>query len=240
MLKYPALSSVKKIWNQMHIPLTRIQKLISRRMLQSKHNKPCFYMEAEADVTDLMAYRPVLRKTMGVKITTNTFYIHALALGVEKFPLIAGRLTGDKIEIADHVNIGFAVNAPQGLVVPVIRDAGRKTLPQIAREEQTLTDKARDNLLTLEEIEGETVALSNLGIYGIDSFFGIVPPPASVILSVGNIIRKFIPIDGKPEVRRTVSLSLVIDGKEITEPYAAQFLVFIKEHLQDPRQLMEQ
>ena len=224
----------------MDIPLTRIQKLIGRRMLQSKYNKPCFYMEVEVDVTELMLFRPKLRKTLGVKITTNTFYIHALALGVEKFPLIAGRLCGDTIEIASHANIGFAVNAPQGLVVPVIRDAGRKTLPQIATEEQTLTDKARDNLLTLSDIEGETVALSNLGIYGIDSFFGIIPPPASVILSVGNIIRKFLPIDGKPAVRRTVTLSLAIDGKEITETYAARFLMFIKEHLQNPQRLLEE
>lgn len=224
----------------MNIPLTRIQRLIGRRMLQSKHNKPCFYLEVEADITDLMAYRPRLRKTFGVKITTNTFYIHALALGVEKYPLIAGRFRGDIIEIADHVNIGFAVNAPQGLVVPVIRDAGRKTLPQIADEEKILTDKARDNQLTLGDIEGETVALSNLGIYGIDSFFGIIPPPASVILSVGNILRKFIPIDEKPAVRRTVSLALAVDRKEISETYAARFLVFIKEHLQNPQRLIEE
>lgn len=223
----------------MQIPLTRIQKLIGQRMLQSKHNKPSLYMEVEADVTELMAFRPQLRKSLGVKVTTNTFYIHALALGVEKYPLLAGRMNGDKIEIPDHVNIGFAVNAPQGLVVPVIRDAGRKTLKQIAAEEQVLTDKARDNLLTLADIEGETVALSNLGIYGIDSFFGIIPPQASVILSVGNILRKFILIDGKPEVRRMVALSLAVDGKEILEMYAAQFLVFIKEHLQNPKRLLE-
>ncbi len=197
-------------------------------------------MEVEADVTELMAFRPKLRKSLGVKITTNTFYIHALALGVEKYPLLAGRLNGDYIEIPDHVNIGFAVNAPQGLVVPVIRDAGRKTLPQIAEEEQDLTDRARDNLLTLKDIEGETVALSNLGIYGTDSFFGIIPPPASVILSVGNIIRKFVPIDGVPSVRRIVSLSLAVDGKEIDEICAANFLNFIKEHLQNPQRLIEE
>ncbi|MEJ2647226.1 MAG: 2-oxo acid dehydrogenase subunit E2 [Sedimentisphaerales bacterium] len=239
MIQYPALVPVYDL-DKMQMHLTRIQKLIGRRMLQSKRNKPCFYMETEADVTDLMAYRSRLRKSLGVKITTNTFYMHALALGVEKYPLIGGRLTGDKIEIADHVNIGFAVNAPQGLVVPVIRDAGRKTLPQIAYEEKDLTDRARDNQLTLDDIEGETVALSNLGIYGIDSFFGIIPPPASVILCVGNIIRKFLPIEGKPEVRRTVSLSLAIDGKEITEPYAARFLMFIKDHIQNPQRLMEE
>ena len=151
---------------------------------------------------------------------------------------MAGRLRDDKIEIADHVNVGFAVNAPQGLVVPVIKDAGRKSLPEIAREEKTLTDKARDNKLTLEDIEGETVALSNLGVYGIDSFYGIVPPPASTILSVGNIIRNFLVVDGKPTVRRVLGMSLAVDGKEINEAYAAQFLNFIKEHLQNPQQLM--
>jgi len=147
----------------MYVPLTRIQKLIGRRMLKSKLSKPCCYMETKADVTELMAIRPRLRKSLGIKITTNTFYIHALAVAVQEYPLMAGRLSGENIEIADHVNVGFAVNAPQGLVVPVIKDAGKKTLPEIALEEKLLTDKARDNQLSLEDIEGETVALSNLG-----------------------------------------------------------------------------
>ncbi len=222
---------------QMHIPLTRIQKLIGKRMLTSKLSKPCCYMETKTDVTELMAIRPRLRKSLGIKITTNTFYIHALALAVQEYPLMAGKMCGDNIEIAEHVNIGFAVNAPQGLVVPVIKDAGKKSLPEIAREEKLLTDKARDNQLTLEDIEGETVALSNLGVYGIDSFLGIVPPPASTILAVGNIIRTVIPVDGKPAVRKMVSLSLAVDTKEITAVYAARFLHFIKELLQKPEQL---
>ncbi len=221
----------------MNIPLTRIQKLIGKRMLTSKHSKPCCYMEIKTDVTELMAIRPRLRKTLGVKITTNTFYIHALALAVQEYPLMAGRLSGENIVIADHVNIGFAVNAPQGLVVPVIKDADKKTLPEIAREEKLLTDKARDNQLTLEDIEGETVALSNLGVYGIDSFFGIVPPPASTIMAVGNIIRTVIPVDGQASVRKIASLSLAVDTKEIVDVYAAQFLNFIKELLQNPDRL---
>lgn len=221
----------------MNIPLTRIQKLIGKRMLTSKQSKPCCYMEIKTDVTELMAIRPRLRKTLGVKITTNTFYIHALALAVQEYPLMAGRLSGENIVIADHVNIGFAVNAPQGLVVPVIKDADKKTLPEIAREEKLLTDKARDNQLTLEDIEGETVALSNLGVYGIDSFFGIVPPPASTIMAVGNIIRTVIPVDGQASVRKIASLSLAVDTKEIVDVYAAQFLNFIKELLQNPDRL---
>jgi len=154
-----------------HIPLTRIQKLIGERMLKSKLSKPCFYVGSKADITELMAIRPKLRKSLGVKITTNAFYIRALGQAVQKYPLAIGRFDGDKIRIAERINVGFAVNAPQGLVVPVVKDAGEKTLPEIAREEQSLTDKARDNQLTLEDIEGETVALSNLGVYGIDSFW---------------------------------------------------------------------
>lgn len=187
-----------------------------------------------------MAIRPKLRKSLGVKITTNAFYIHALGLAVQKYPLAAGKVEGDKIKIAERINVGFAVNAPQGLVVPVIKDAGEKTLPDIAREEALLTYKARDNKLTLEEIEGETVALSNLGAYGIDCFLGIVPPPASTILAVGNAIAT--PIyqseSNTITVRKIVSLSMAADHRVMNEVYAAEFLNFITQELQNPHRLI--
>jgi pyruvate dehydrogenase E2 component (dihydrolipoamide acetyltransferase) len=218
----------------MLIPLTRIQKLIAQRMSDSKHNKPSFYMQSKADMTDLMAIRPKLRKSLGIKITTNTFYIRVLGKAVEKYPLMAGRFCGEIIQIDEQVNVGFAVNAPQGLMVPVIRDAGKKTLEIVAQEEQLLTDKARDNQLTIGDIEGETVALSNLGVYGVDSFFGIIPPQASTILSVGNVCRAMIPIDGKILVRKVTSLSLAVDRRVVDEFYAAEFLNHIKRLLEHP------
>ena len=175
---------------------------------------------------------------MGVRITTDTFYIRALAQAVLKYPLVVGRLEGDHIRIADAVNVGFAVDAPQGLVVPVIKDADKKTLAEIAGLEEILIEKARDNKLTLEEIGGETIALSNLGAYDIESFIGIVPPPASAILAVGNVIRTVVPQDGRPVVRKMVSLTLAVDHQIINGVYAAQFLNFIKEQLQNPQQLM--
>ena len=223
-----------------HIRLTRIQKLIGDRMLKSKLNKPCFYICSKADITELMAIRPKLRKSLGVKITTNAFYIHALGLAVQKYPLAAGKVEGDKIKIAERINVGFAVNAPQGLVVPVVKDAGEKKLPDIAREEALLTYKARDNKLTLEEIEGETVGLSNLGAYGIDCFLGIVPPPASTILAVGNAIAT--PIYQSESdtiaVRKIVSLSMAADHRVMNEVYAAEFLNFITQELQNPQRLI--
>jgi len=221
-----------------HIPLTRIQKLIGQRMLKSKQSKACFYLEAKADVTELMAIRPKLRKSLGVRITTNAFYIHILGLAAEKYPLAVGRFEGDEITIAECINVGFAVNAPQGLVVPVVKDAADKTLPEIAREEKLLTDKARDNKLTLEEIEGETIALSNLGAYDIDSFLGIIPPPASTILSVGNVLHKVVCRDGEIEAGKIVSLSIAADRRVLSELYAAGFLNYIKDRLQNPRQVI--
>lgn len=223
-----------------HVPLTRIQKLIGERMLKSKLSKPCFYVGSKADITELMAIRPKLRKSLGVKITTNTFYIRALGLAVQKYPLAVGKFDGDNIRIAERVNVGFAVNAPQGLVVPVVKDAGEKTLPEIAREEASLTNKARDNQLKLEDIEGETIALSNLGAYGIDSFLGIVPPPTSTILAVGNVIPTLM-YRGENEkitARKIISLSLAVDRRVITEVYAAEFLNFITEELQNPQWLI--
>ena len=222
----------------MQIPLTRIQKLIGERMSQSKRTMPCFYIASRADVTELMAIRPKLRKSLGVKVTTNAFYIRTLALAVRQFPLMAGKLSGDNIKIAERVNVGFAVNAPQGLVVPVVKDADKKTLAEIAREEKLLTDSARDNQLTLEDMEGETVALSNLGIYGIDSFLGIVPPPAGTILAVGNVVPLVVHKDGTFLTRKMLSMSLAVDNRVINEPYAARFLSFIKEQLENPQQLI--
>jgi pyruvate dehydrogenase E2 component (dihydrolipoamide acetyltransferase) len=220
------------------IPLTRIQKLIAQRMLQSKQSKPCFYIEIKADITELMGLRPKLRKMLGVKITTDAFYVRALAMTAKQYPLTLGRINGDNIEIPDSINVSFAVNASQGLVVPVIKDADKKTLAEIASLEQTLTEKGRDNKLTLEEMEGQTIALSNLGAYGIDSFLAIIPPPTSAVLAVGNVNREIVPVDNKPAERKIVRLSLAADRRIIDEVYAAKFLNTICGQLQKPQKLV--
>ncbi len=131
---------------------------------------------------------------------------------------------------------------PQGVIVPVIKNADKKRLAEIASEEKLLTEKARSNKLALEEMEGETIALSNLGVYGIDSFFGIVPPPTSTILAVGNVIKMVCPEDGnggsKTMVRKITSLTLAVDHRVINGAYAAEFLNFITEQLQNPQHLV--
>ena len=216
------------------IPLTNIQKIIARRMLSSKQSKPCFYLKSKADVTDFVELRPMLRKKLGAKVTTNAFYIHALAQTVTQFPLMAGRMDGDNIKISENVNVGFAVSAPQGLVVPVIKKAETKSIVEISLEEKLLTDKSRSNDLKLDEITGESVALSNLGAYDLDDFIAIVPPDASCILSVGKILREIVPLDGNFVERKFVTLWLAVDHRTIDSLYAARFLQCVREMLEKP------
>lgn len=220
------------------IPLSRIQKLIGRRMSLSKKTKPCFYLEVSADTTDLMEMRHTLKKSLGVKITSNAFYIRALGLAVKEYPLMLGALDGDNIRIAGSINVGFAVNAPQGLVVPVVKNADQKSLAQIAELEKVFADNARSNKLTLDDITGETVAISNLGAYGIDSFFGIVPPPATTILAAGNTIKTPVPRNGQIAIRKITSMTLAVDSRIVSEFYAARFFSAIIDRLENPRKLM--
>lgn len=224
----------------MRTPLTRIQKLIGQRMLTSKLTKPCFYIESRANVTELMALRPKLSKSLGVKITSNAFLIRALALAAREYPLMLGLRddTATSVTIAETINVGFPVHAPQGLMVPVIKNADQKALAEVARLEKLLTEKARSNRLTLEELQGQTIGLSNLGVYGVDSFFAIPAPVASSILAVGNVVRTVAPRNGDVTVRKMMSLSLAVDRIVANEVYAAQFLKFIIEQLQNPQQLM--
>jgi len=230
-----------------HVPLSRIQRLIAGRMLASKRCKPCFYLEMKADVTELLGMRHNLSKALGVKVTSNAFLMHALSLAARQYPLMVGRFmwqdpqdpdAGAVIRIADGINVGFAVNGPQGLVVPVIKNAQDKSLATIAREEKLLTDKARSNRLTLDDLEDQTIGVSNLGAYDIDSFIGIVPPPVSTILAAGKINLAAVPLDGRVVVRRLMSLSLTVDHRVIHGEYAARFLQFLTEKLKDPEKLI--
>ena len=229
------------------MPLSRIQRLIGERMLASKRSKPCFYLESKADVTDLMGMRHRLSKALGVKITSNAFFIHAMGMAVRAYPLMVGRLVPGEdehdsnsriVQIAENVNVGFAVNSPQGLVVPVVHGAECLSLAEIADEEKYLVERARSNKLTLEDIEGETIALSNLGAYDIDSFLGIVPPATSAIVSAGKISLAATVHEGRIAARKLVSLSLAADRRVIPCDYAARFLRDLVQRLSDPKHLL--
>lgn len=221
-------------------PLTRVQKLIGYLMLKSKHEKPCCYMETHADITGLIKLRKSYCKEMGVRVTTNDFFVHAIACAIKKFPLLAASIddTAENITIAEKFGVGLAVAAAQGLVVPVIHDTAGMSIIEVASKTDELVKKARANKLVLADFDGANVVLSGLGMYGINSFLAITPPASTAIVSIGKFDNKVVAVNGGMETRKMMSVALAADKRIINEFYAARFLNCIIEQLENPECLI--
>ena len=219
------------------IPLNRLQKITAQKMLQSKHEIPCFYLTVKADVTELVALRTETNKTSDVKISYNDFIIRAVALGLEKYRIMTGQALGDNIQLAGSINIGLAISVPDGLVAPILKDVNKKNLTQIARDSQALVEKARNNKLSPNDLAGGCITVSNLGAFGIESFIPIVVPGQCSILGIGQITDTCTPENGNIIVRKLMTMTLSVDHKVANGAYAAQFLDSVRQMLQDPENL---
>jgi pyruvate dehydrogenase E2 component (dihydrolipoamide acetyltransferase) len=215
------------------ISLNRIQKITAERMLKSKHEIPCFYLTAKADVTDLVVLRAEINKTGDLKVSYNDFIMKAVATGLEKYPIMTGQLAGDNIKLADAIHIGLAISVPGGLVAPIVKDVNKKDIKQIARDSQALIEKARNNKLSPEDLEGGCITVSNLGAFGIENFIPIVVPGQCSILGIGKITDTCVPDDGNTLVRKLMNMTLSVDHKVTNGAYAAQFLDFVRKLLED-------
>lgn len=215
------------------IPLTKKQKLTAERMLKSKREIPCFYLTVKADVTDLVELRTKMNQTDEVKISYNDFIIRAVAIGLEKFPVMTGQLAGDAIELAEVINIGLAISVPDGLIVPVVKNANKKDVTAIARETGALIEKANSNKLLLTDLEGGCITISNLGAFGAESFIPIVMPGQCSILGIGQITDTCVPNNGDIIVRKLMSMTLSVNHRIANGAYAARFLDFVKKLLED-------
>jgi pyruvate dehydrogenase E2 component (dihydrolipoamide acetyltransferase) len=143
----------------------------------------------------------------------------------------------ENLVIADNIGIGFAVAAPQGLVVPVIRNMNQKTLTQTAEASDLLVKKARSNKLTPDDFDGATIVLSGLGMYGVESFYAISPPAATGIISIGNIEEAVMPAGDGFQTRKMMYVSLAFDHRLVDEFYAVDFLKHVVDLLQNPDEL---
>jgi pyruvate dehydrogenase E2 component (dihydrolipoamide acetyltransferase) len=215
------------------IPVNRLQKITAQKMLQSKREIPCFYLTVKADVTDLVELRAKLNETSDVKISYNDFIMRAVAIGLQKFPIMTGQLEGDTIKLPCTINIGLAVSAPNGLIVPVVKDAHKKDVKQIATATKALIEKAQNEKLLLTDLEGACITVSNLGGFGVESFIPIVIPGQCSILGVGRITDACVPDNDSFAVRKLMSLTLSVDHKVADGAYASQFLDFVRKLLED-------
>jgi len=219
------------------IPLNRLQKITAQRMLKSKQEIPCFYLTVKADVTDLVEFRTKFNQTSDIEVAYNDFIIRAVAIGLEKFPIMTGQLTGDKITLADGIGVGLAITVPGGMVAPIVKNVSKKDVAEIARDSRALIERARGNKLSLADLEGGCITISNLGAFGIDFFIPIVVPGQCSILGIGRITDACVPENDGFAVRKLMSMTLSVDHKVTNGAYAAQFLDFVRKLLEDPSNL---
>lgn len=218
--------------------VSQMRKVIARRLSESKFGAPHFYLNVEINMDKAMEMRKQVNAVAEVKISFNDFIVRATAAALRQHPSINASWLGESIRYHKQVNIGVAVAIDDGLIVPVIRNADIKTLSQINTEVKELAGKARDRKLQPEEMTGNTFTISNLGMFGIESFTAIINPPDACIMAVGGIIEKPIVKDGNITVGNMMKVSLSCDHRVVDGATGAQFLQTFKAILEDPIRLL--
>ena len=211
-----------------------MRKAIAKNLAKSKFSAPHYYLNVEFDMENAMAFRAQYNSLPDTKISYNDMIIKACALALKQHPQVNSQWFDDKMRMNNHVHIGVAVAVPEGLVVPVVKFANEQSLPQINAAVKDYAGRARNKKLTIEEMEGSTFTVSNLGMFGIDSFTSIINQPNSAILSVGNIVEKPVVKDGKIVVGNTMKLSMACDHRTVDGATGAQFLQTLKGYIENP------
>lgn len=215
-------------------PASQMRRTIARRLLESATGTPVFYLNIEVDMENAMASRAAINAVPDTKVSFNDLVIKACAMALRKHPKVNTSWMGDKIRTYSHVHIGMAVAVEDGLVVPVIKFADQKSLSQLAAEAKDFGKKARDKKLQPAEMEGNTFTVSNLGMFGIESFTSIVNLPASCILSVGAIRQVPVVKNGQVVPGNTMMLSLACDHRTVDGATGAAFLQTLKIFIENP------
>lgn len=217
--------------------LSKLQSTISRRMAESKATAPHFYLEAEVDMSRLVAARAQIKagaKEGDVVPSFNDMVVKACALALREHPRANGAYRDGRFELYSRVNVGVAVAAKDALVVPTIFDADQKNLRQIASDARALAQRVRDGEITPPELSGATFTVSNLGMFGIDSFAAVINPPQAAILAVGAITERPVVRDGRHTSAHLMRVNLACDHRILYGAPAAEFLARIRALLEEP------
>ena len=216
--------------------LTSIRRTIARRLTEA-WAAPVFQLGVTADMAEMLGLREKLVERLpegDVKPTVNDVLVKLAAVALTRHPPINATFSGEEIHRYPSADVGIAVAAPQGLVVPVIRDAARKTIQEIARARADLVGRARDNKLTLGDLEGGTFTISNLGMFGVEQFTAVLNPPQVAILAVGAVKEEAVVRDGELEIAPILRMILTCDHRAIDGADGAQFLQTLVALLEQP------
>jgi pyruvate dehydrogenase E2 component (dihydrolipoamide acetyltransferase) len=215
-------------------PVSQMRKTIARRLADSKFTAPHFYLTLEIDMDNAISARAQMNSIEGVKVSFNDMVIKAVALSLREHPNVNSAWYGDFIRRNAHVHIGVAVAVEDGLLVPVVRFADGKDMPEIGAEVRELAMKAKTKKLQPEEWEGNTFTISNLGMFGIEAFTAIVNPPDSCILAIGGI--KAVPVvkDGAVVPGNVMKVTLSCDHRVVDGATGSAFLNTFKNYMENP------
>lgn len=219
-------------------PVSQMRKTIARRLGESKFTAPHFYLTVEIDMDKSILIRKQLNEVSPVKLSFNDLVIKAVAAALRQHPAVNSSWLGDKIRYNRDINIGVAVAVDEGLMVPVVRHADMKTLSQVNQEVKALAEKARDRKLGMEEMQGNTFTISNLGMFGIEEFTAIINPPDACILAVSGIVEKPVVKNGEIQVGNRMKVTLSCDHRVVDGATGAKFLATFKEILEEPVRLL--
>jgi pyruvate dehydrogenase E2 component (dihydrolipoamide acetyltransferase) len=220
--------------------LSGIRRTIGRRLLESKQQIPHYYVTTAVDASALAKLRDQANalRTDQPKITYNDFLVRASALALREFPTVNAQYIDGKLRTFESAHVGVAVALPEGLIVPVVRNADRKSLSQISDEVRALAERAKSGQLKPEEYSGGTFTVSNLGMFDVEEFVGIINPPEVALLAVGAIQEEPVVKNGQVGTGLRFRMTLSADHRIIDGAVAAQFLQAVKRQLQEPLRLV--
>ena len=218
------------------VPFAGMRQAIAEHMVESLHTMAQLTMMMEVDVTELVKLREQVKADF--EVTYTDLLVKAVAKTLKNHPLLNVVLIGDEIQLLDCIHIGVAVALPDGLIVPVVRDADKLTVQEIAQKVRRLAQGAREGTLSVDEVAGSTFTITNLGNYGLDGFTPIINAPEAAILGVGRIAERVVVHDDQIARRKMMTLSLTIDHRLVDGAPGAEFLRSLQELLQNPYRLL--
>lgn len=216
------------------VPNSQMRKAIAKNLAKSKFSAPHYYLNVEFDMDNAIAFRAQYNSLPDTKISFNDMVVKACALALKQHPQVNSQWFDDKMKLNNHVHIGVAVAVEDGLLVPVVKFANEQSLPQIGAAVKDFAGRARNKKLALDEMEGSTFTISNLGMFGIESFTSIINQPNSAILSVGAIVQKPVVKNGQIVPGNTMKLTLACDHRTVDGATGAQFLQTLKGYIENP------
>jgi len=214
------------------------KKVIADNTMRAWKTMPMYCQAVDADASALKDLRaqllPKIEKQAGVRLTLTDLLVKIVAWGLRQFPGLNAYLEGDELQLIDRINIGISSAAPQGLILPVVHDADKKSLVEISRTVRDLTERARQEKLTLEDISGGTFTLNNVGMIGIETGFSIISPPQVAILGIGKIVKKPVVRDDEIVITPIMNLFINVNHRACDGITSAEFLGKIKSAVEDP------